>query len=172
MADFSPLELLDIVLRYLRNPKGLPIKTLDEITNDLNPILNAEQADIYLILNKLIKDEYIKDEWVDVREKNLPLGIEKSVLHYLITFEGKIFLDYPGGYVKQAEEQNAESIRLEKIESDQKASRNQMNVLTAIIAAGTLIAAIYYGVEIYKEFHSFFHRHGLYWIWETIPKKS
>jgi len=75
---------------------------------------------------------------------------------YKITFEGEFFLESVGGYVKQAELSFAESTRQDKFDKTQRENTANMVILTRWIAGGTIVAAIYYGIEICKLVHHFF----------------
>ncbi len=142
--ETSPWSLvnLDTILNHLnRNSDGF--KSVFEIRRDLESEFKSHE--LQAILNKLAKDGY-----VDFIEKNEIASIryhtdgENIVRYYSISYEGRVFLDLVGGYVKQAGLNLSESIRLDKLENDQRESRNQLNFLTKLIAAGTLVAAVYY----------------------------
>ncbi|CAN5508229.1 hypothetical protein BH09BAC6_BH09BAC6_26070 [soil metagenome] len=164
----NPLFQLDVVLAFLYQRIGL-IFPSEQVTKAVSDEIKVNESDVILILQKLKKDKYI-DEYT-INKPNDNRVIPATVIGYSINFNGKLFLKR-GGYNLQAINNDAENNRLKNLENDQRASRNQMNFLTAVIAAGTLVAAIYYGIEIYKELHLFAHHHGTYWIWETIPKKT
>ena len=61
-----------------------------------------------------------------------------------------------GGYVAQRNNLVNESFRLDKIEKSQKANRIALTWLTAIVAFGTLIASVYYFLEIKRTCNSYF----------------
>ncbi|NOW97986.1 hypothetical protein [Mucilaginibacter sp. SG564] len=135
-------------------------------------------------LLQLFKDEQEAISWHFIKEMMEGKGIKASDLEieryvnqlkaddfimqngdglFLIKIKGLLF----DGYEKDILNRSLENSRLANLEIAQTLSRNQMNFLTGIIAIGTLIAAVYYSIEIYKELHSFCHVHGKYWIWET-----
>lgn len=174
MEELNPLYQLDVVLRFIKNKNNPPKSKIGEITKGVFNELGLHELVILQIVNKLIKDGYVDYDERNINSHyppsfNAPVDIVRD---YFVTFEGNFFLLKPGGYVRQEVLDLSENRQLEKLENAQKVSRNQMNFLTGVIAVGTLVAAIYYGIEIYKEFHLFFHHIGRYWIWETIPKQT
>lgn len=58
----------------------------------------------------------------------------------------------------------------DRLDTIQRENTTNKVILTRWIAVGTIIAAVYYGIEIYTLVHRFFYVRELYWIWE-IPKK-
>jgi hypothetical protein len=54
---------------------------------------------------------------------------------------------------KQMIRQNAENIRVGNLENRQKRYERNQTWLLAFVAAGTLVAAFYYGLEIWKYLH-------------------
>ena len=166
MEKKSFVSLLDVVLRHLesyKEPKN--IYTIDKGLNKEIPkhILNT-------LLNKLISDKYI--DYIDELETGgfAEFSGQTSYIRlYQINFDG-ISFNLFGGYEAQEAKQNAEGLRLDRMEFEATANRLLTTRLTILIAAGTLVAAVYYGIEIYKELHLFFHHHDRYWLWETIPK--
>jgi len=61
-----------------------------------------------------------------------------------------------GGYSQRKINNDAESTRVGKLETNQMANQRRMIWLTAILAVGTTLAAIYYCVELYWN-HGWFH---------------
>jgi hypothetical protein len=127
--------------------------TEDEISDKLGPTKYLEQYffELYLILDKLIDDGYAKKHLINRVDLNTN-ETKKNVVHYEITLSGKSFL-HKGGYVGDAERINAENIRLEKIERNQRRNQNWMTLLTAAFAFGTLVSAFYYLIEIWRFFY-------------------
>lgn len=104
-------------------------------------------------LDQLMADRYI---------------METEPERYTIRIEGILFQGYQQRLISDA----YENTRWGKLETEQTKSRNQMNFLTSVIALGTVIAAIYYSIEICNRFSPILHSHDLYWIWKTIPSKK
>ena len=70
-----------------------------------------------------------------------------------LSFRG-IILKECGGYKQKIINQNAENVRLENIESRAMVNRKTVTFLTWVIAAGTFVAAVYYGIEVWKFYQS------------------
>src|SRR6267154_4771535 len=122
MTEFKQAKKLDAVLRYMEKG-GLPrYETGIQISKGLK-IEKSEQTELYLILNKLVKDGVI-----DYKEVELPnpTGVKrvKPIIdrEYIINFEG-LFLIQSEGYLQQAKNRHAESIRLGKLEIVTKANQ-------------------------------------------------
>lgn len=90
-----------------------------------------------------LKDKLFEDELLE----------EDYMGNYVLSLKGKIF----EGYVKAKIRSDAESMRVESLENNQKVYANRMTYLTIILAAGGMIAAIYYGIEIVKFVYSYYH---------------
>jgi hypothetical protein len=142
MEELSPLEKLDAVLACLdkyRTEKPMELPSLNEtLKRDTGVDFWGE---LISILRKLEKDEYIYIRgglWGD------------GTNIYLITFEGRIYLEQ-GGYTQQRIKENAENIRLNKIENNQRLHRVLITILTVVLAIGTSIAAVYYLHELSKK---------------------
>ncbi|MDP9078654.1 MAG: hypothetical protein M3O71_14580 [Bacteroidota bacterium] len=156
MDEDLQIKKLDALLFLFREEEvGIPVSFIKEMM--LGKGFDVSTVEITRYINQLIDDNYI-----------MYTADEDGRRIYIIKIEGLLF----DGYEQQILNRISENTRLENLETGQRVSRNQMNFLTGVIAAGTLVAAIYYSIEVYKEFHLFFHHHGRYWIWETIPKKS
>ena len=75
---------------------------------------------------------------------------------YIISIEpltislGGIVFEGSGGYAEKIVQEKLESARIKKIESDLKKYSYGLMVFTGIVAIGTLISAIYFGIEIWK----------------------
>lgn len=121
----NPSEKLDIILRYLSENKGHD----SEVTLIKGVLRNKykadlEQSEIILILNKLIKDEY-----VIITNKSF-MGTETKKEFYKITFDGDFIIE-SGGY---SQEMFKEGILM------RKAKRNEW-----MISRGAAFAAIFSG---------------------------
>jgi len=137
------IDKLDAVLIFLSLRGSESLFTAFEIRESVTGFLIEEMDDIYSILKKLVKNEYV--EFHDISSM-------RRHPQYSITFEGKVFTEQ-GGYRQKLMNESSENIRLVKIENAQKQFRRVQNVLLTIVAAGTLIAAVYYIMEIGIHFH-------------------
>jgi len=93
--------------------------------------VNISLDELRRILSQLQKDEYI------IRNPS-HAGFAHDTFE--LTIEGALF----DGYVIEKNINDAESLRLEAIESEATANRNLTTRLTILIAVGTGIAALYY----------------------------
>lgn len=139
------------------------------------------------ILFQIFKDEQEAISWHFIREMMEGKGVEVSDFEieryinqlrsdnyimqnsdglFLIRIEGLLF----NGYADKIAIRAAENIRLENLESELRENRRWTLYLTILIAVGTLVAAIYYCIEVCDKFSPVLHQKGLFWIWETIPK--
>lgn len=152
MADLTSLKQLDTVLNSLKgHPDEINLYKLKKMLIDSGSDFNTNK--LLKLVHKLIDDGL-------VREYNFN---EFTILQQGVDFEG-----YELQYLSTVSENN----RLDTLENELKENRRWTLYLTVLIAVGTLVAGVYYSILIYKELHSFSHRHGIYWIWETIPKKK
>jgi hypothetical protein len=152
LKELTTLMQLDAVLSSLNNhraEKYFMFKDIAELV--LVEHSNIPFGDILSILKKLHNDGYLEydDRGVDPFDRNANARI------YHITFEGRFWVE-SGGYQADFLHENAENTRLEKIEKSQKLYRLWTIWLTAILAVGTLIAALYYATELYWN-HGWFH---------------
>ena len=100
--------------------------------------------------NKLIKDDYV---WFVEKASVFPeFG---TVKYYRITFEG-IFYIRGGGYSADMEKNQSAEKRLVELERFQINIQTSVNRLTKLIALGTLVAAVYYLIEICKFLKGYF----------------
>lgn len=167
--EINPLFKLDVVLMFLY-VKSSFIISLEEIQTGVFDQIKSDQVEISLILKKLLKDEYIeKQEVTEQKDKHLLKPTEYTVTYYNINFNGKIFLKQ-GAYTLEDVRFREQNKKLETLKFDQIKRDEFLKILTIWIAAGAIVASLYYSIEIYRECHSFFYRHGLYWKWEEIPR--
>jgi len=130
---------LDYVLHFLAtSPYAKGLITEKDLTKHISTEIIQNER-LLKILNKLIKDNFLKTE---IRELNT--GIESV---YIITFDGLVY-DELGGYNATYLENN----KLKNILEQQNKNQEQIKYLTIIIAIGTGMAAIYYFLEIVKYF--------------------
>jgi ABC-type multidrug transport system permease subunit len=135
MSGLNPLEKLDIVLQYLEKNHSKKRHTLISLAQDLHGT-GVDFGELTSILNKLRKDGYIEFRGEDY-------GSADEI--YMINFEGRVF-NAQGGYVLQRK------LSLKQLKSQDRtlAIQGQIVVLTLVLAIGTLISGIYYGIEIWK----------------------
>ena len=74
-----------------------------------------------------------------------------SIEPLTISLEGIVF-EGNGGYAEKNTQEKMESSRVKKIESDLKKYSFGLMVFTGVVAIGTLISAIYFVIEIWKNF--------------------
>ena len=136
----DPFQYVDTVLDYMAMDKKTTIKlTSKQIWEGLKQQeqgFELSEGTLRLIINKLIKDENVFFEQHD------------SVKVYKITFEGLVF-QKQGGYKQQLLNDT-----LQKRQED--SNRKTQTILfwfTGIVAVGTLIAAFYYSIEIWKFYY-------------------
>ena len=155
MVSNSSIKQIDGLLNYLYSDRGN--SSFESILSGLNAIEESKDIagdELLRMLNKLIRDGFVHFE-------DIPAGYDDPFTkapikfrRYSISFDGKLFIEQ-GGYTQQAIRRNAESIRVETLERFQKATADRMTYLTIILAAGALIAALYYLVELYWKYHWF-----------------
>ena len=144
------LEQLDTVLSCLwaNMDKRLFLSTIAELLKDEKSVPFGH---ILSILKKLEKDEYVEYDDSAVADSDF----EFTFRVYRITFDGRVWMER-GGFLGDQVRRAAENTRLESIEANQKFHRLWMTWLTAILAVGTVIAALYYATELYWN-HGWFH---------------
>lgn len=144
MADadiiyISNRKILDIVLvymnEYFNKTAGKYIEE-KELENYMVKIRGIFIHNIKIILQKLFKDNFI-EVYQDC---------------FIISFEGKMFIE-DGGYEKQLINETNRNNRIENLEKNQIIYQRILIWLTALVALGTIVTGIYYGIEIYKHFY-------------------
>jgi hypothetical protein len=98
------------------------------------------------LIDKLIEDK--NAEFIDENQRKEKDKITFYQQNTIITVRGWFFIDN-GGYTQQKINQDSEKNRLQNIETSQLSLSRKLNVLTAIIAGGTVVAAVYYFLDIY-----------------------
>ncbi len=150
MENLSSIQKLDLILTSL--------KDYSQSINEIQDSLHLERKyynEIRLILNKLYKDEYAeiiesekRYEGPDIFKPPRPT-IDYS---YKISFEGELFKEQ-GGYTQQKINNAYENIRLDNLEKNQKFHRKALTWLTFLVAVGTLVAGVFYLIEIGKHLY-------------------
>lgn len=141
------LQKLDFVLNYFKNKKEFSATynySLIEMYVKRTPEMNITILMLKEILEKLVSDGYLTKT-----EKSTGLT------SYNISFKGLVFEGYVSSYIASQKEK----IRVNMLEEEQRALAysqkeisQKMNNLTLWVAIGTIIAAIYYLLEIWKFF--------------------
>lgn len=138
------IQQLDIVLDFFNSSTAQPNILLKDSFDGVNVFFKSyklaeiDNAGYNRILRKLIKDEYIK-------KTEYPLNV--PIISYEITYEGML-MDQLGGYRQKYLDAN----RIQDIELKAKVNRKTVTFLTWVIAIGTAVDALYYGIEVYKYF--------------------
>lgn len=136
----NPFQYIDRVLTYMAMDKDATLKlSTKRIWQNLkaqNEGFDLTEGTLRLIMNKLVKDAYVFFEQHD------------STKVYKITIEGLIFQKL-GGYEQKL---NNDTLHERQEESNQNTQRI-LFWFTFIVAVGTLIAAVYYILEIWRFFH-------------------
>lgn len=135
------LKKIDFVLNFFKSKQDLDASFSYTIIE--NHVKRTSELKITVtmlreILKKLVNDGYIT-------ERKQEEGYQ-SIYH--VSFEGLVF----EGYVHENEANHKEQERLHTLENRQLALSRRMNALTAIVAVGTIVAAVYYLMEILKSF--------------------
>lgn len=143
-------EKLDMILRVLL--RNLPTYiTQKEVEGKISKRILDDHMwlEIHLILNKLIEDGYCKKYLIPIVNINTNESVNTE--HFEITFKGKIFIQ-EGGYVGNFQRLESQKIQADEYRTHQMHLQTKLNRLTCWIAVGTVVAAIYYTIEILKYF--------------------
>jgi hypothetical protein len=106
------------------------------------------------LMAKLIKDGYVLQTNRNPKsyyDADMKISISYEII-YSITFEGRIFIT-KGGYTREIQELKRNNQRLHNIEKQQQSNKKWMLGLTIILAIGTTIAAVYYGLLIWDRYN-------------------
>ena len=151
---------LDFVLNclwYRGHEKHLTFTDIAEYLN--NDLGDAIPFGILLpILKKLHREGYI--EYDDRAVSSDDVNTNARV--YRLTFDGRFWIESGGYHAEadrrkaEADRRDAENIRAERLEKTQMALQKWLVALTAILAVGTVVAALWYGTDLYWN-HGWFH---------------
>ncbi len=128
ISSLKPSERLDIVLKYMLTIQTPHFRTFDEICTDLRNLnYQFKNDEIFRIINKLKKDEFIHEE----------IHTIQMVQHYryYLSFEGEAILELEDGYTGRLSSQQR-NIALER--RNEKYLRHGA-VWAALFAGGLLI---------------------------------
>ena len=147
------INILDALLKYLEITN---FRTFAEMRNDANEksefLKDIDNFIFKSALLKLVKDGYAI-EYSETTTDRI-FGGEKTNYYFDISFEG-IFFIKNGGYENEFQKNQKQQIEyssLQKkqslLEQKQLKIQSQLVLLTLIVALGTLIAGLYYILEI------------------------
>lgn len=158
MIDLSPLEKLDLILKEVADNSN-PDITLHQIFSKLtdngqNSAYLGGWSKVELIVIKLVDDKLIERLTISgshiYQDGNSHSHIYNS---YCITFDGEVF-HQEGGYMGRFNRENADKFKNEATKSFQLEQTLILNKWTKWIFRATLVAAIYYLLEISKFLYS------------------
>lgn len=135
-------KLLDDLLNIIANlNKRADFNSIQNILRLQYPYTNeiSEQV-IYSAFRKLLKDGYVT-QVKETLSNEFGKNILAEITSYEVSFEGIVFSKF-GGYSQEKNNQ------LRRDKQDTR-NRNQLLFLNIVIALGTLIAAIYYLIQIF-----------------------
>ena len=135
--------LEELIVDYENKFKGIKFysdeyrkKMSDEIGEKLKIRFGLKDWEIDLLYHNLFMDKYIK-----------------SVDSLSISLDGIVFRNN-GGYTERRVQRNAENLRIQKLEKSTQKNALGLVIFTALLAIGTLISAWYFGIEIWRYYHS------------------
>lgn len=151
------IKILDELLKYLSITEHTQFVYIrNDINNKSEYLKDIDNFTLHSALIKLEKDGYVNTESKDSID---PLFKSPRKDHYYkISFEGLVFIKN-GGYESEYQKNQKEQIEYSELkkkqsllEEKQVSNQFQIVVLTWIIALGTLIAGLYYILEILEFF--------------------
>ncbi len=135
--------LEELIVDYQNQFKGIKFysdeyrkKMSDEIGEKLKIRFGLKDWEIDLLYHNLFMDKYIK-----------------SVDSLSISLDGIVFRNN-GGYTERRVQRNTENLRIQKLEKSTQKNALGLVIFTALLAIGTLISAWYFGIEIWRYYHS------------------
>ena len=135
--------LEELIVDYENQFKGIKFysdeyrkKMSDEIGEKLKIRFGLKDWEIDLLYHNLFMDKYIK-----------------SVDSLSISLDGIVFRNN-GGYTERRIQRNTENLRIQKLEKSTQKNALGLVIFTALLAIGTLISAWYFGIEIWRYYHS------------------
>jgi DNA-binding PadR family transcriptional regulator len=138
------LEILDALLKYLKDTSHNTFQYIkSDVKNKSAFLKEIDDKTLYSALLKLVKDDYVYEDFQKMGTLNGNL--------YYISFEGLSFIA-EGGYVSRNERNQAQDKKLNDIAIVQSFQQKWIHRLTWIIGLGTLVAGVYYLIEILKFF--------------------
>jgi len=130
MPEIESFKKIDFVLEYIKSNE---VVYKEYLVKEMYSY-GLTRIEVGRIIDKLKRDVYIIE------------SINYLGIFYAATFDSFMFLGYEKEYIFKLSENN----RLGKLETAQMENQEKMTWLTTLVAVGTLIAAIYYLIEIIK----------------------
>lgn len=143
----TKIEILDEVLRFLNSTT-----TWHDLRQRFpDSMINKEI--MRTILRKLIRDNYVdRFSGLTLIPKDEEVGyVNETKIQR--NFEGDLFVE-AGGYAQQKINSDEENTRLKKVENSQLKQGKTLNNLTLGIVIASVVAAIYYVIQIIGYFNS------------------
>lgn len=118
-------------------------------------------------MDKLVEDKFLKidttlkESLVNVIKQQIPkenhsefkLELDYDNYVYVLTWQGRMFIKYEGGYIFKAQKEDKQRVDLERLQEQVKKAQMGTLYLTILIAFGAVIASIYYLLEIFHACH-------------------
>ena len=151
------IKILDELLKYLVETEHNEFAYIrNDVNNKSDFLKNIDNRTLHSALLKLVKDGYVNQESEKTTDRifNTP----RTDYYYRISFEGLVFIKNGGYHYQYQKNQTLENLKNEMterqnaLELKQSRVQGQIAFLTWIIALGTLIAGVYYLIEILKAF--------------------
>lgn len=153
MQNLSPAEQLDFVLKFIGQKDDHSgqsryfYKAFNTIYGHISDSkVGIEMSEAMMILDKLIKDGYIRENLINA------IGDVKPKPRYHITFEGRLLIE-SGGYCQKAILDASENMRLTALEISQHELGRKLNVLTGWIAGATILLALIELTKMASDYH-------------------
>jgi hypothetical protein len=134
--------LEELIMEYENLYKGVKFYTEEDsfsskenITQKVTEKFGLKEWEVNILYYTLLIDKYVK-----------------SVDPLIISLEGLVFRNN-GGYVQKKITDEKAKLRIQTIENDFNKYSYYLMIFTAIVAAGTIISAWYFGIEIWRHYH-------------------
>jgi hypothetical protein len=141
---FRELEILDAILTYLKDTEYNTFQFIkSDIKNKSAFLKEIDDKTLRSALLKLVKDDYVHKDFQKIGTLSGDL--------YEISFEGLSFIS-EGGYVSRMERNQTQDKKLNDIAILQSSQQKWILRLTWVVGLATLVAGVYYLIEILKFF--------------------
>lgn len=145
----TPIEKLDLVLNNIASSNTANEPTLAEVVFLRLGTSEVDAAEFFRLMKKLEKDGYIHCQ-IDFQQGH---GNNEDLKTYFSISEEGFEFYILGGYTTQ----NIERVTLEYNRSEDRQIARRMYWLTVVLAFGTSVAALYYGLEALKILSHYWH---------------